>query len=145
MMRTYSAKPDEVERRWFIVDAADKPLGRTASKIAMILQGKNKPTYTSHVDTGDFIVVVNAAKVKLTGRKLDDKMYNRHTGWVGGLVTTSARELLEKKPEELMKLAVKGMLPKSKLGHAMLGKMKVHAGDCPAHGYVAQKAVPLDL
>jgi large subunit ribosomal protein L13 len=121
-MSTYSAKPDEVERRWFIVDAAGKPLGRTASQIAVILQGKNKPAYTSHVDTGDFIVVVNAAQVHLTGRKLDDKMYYRHTGWVGGLVSTSARNLLAAKPEELMKLAVRGMLPKSKLGRAMLGK-----------------------
>jgi large subunit ribosomal protein L13 len=144
-MSTYSAKPDEVERRWFIVDAAGKPLGRTASQIAVILQGKNKPTYTSHVDTGDFIVVVNAAQVHLTGRKLDDKMYYRHTGWVGGLVSTSARNLLAAKPEELMKLAVRGMLPKSKLGRAMLGKLKVHAGACPAHGYVAQKAQPLEL
>jgi large subunit ribosomal protein L13 len=144
-MSTYSAKPDEVERRWFIVDAAGKPLGRTASKIAMILQGKNKPTYTCHVDTGDFIVVVNAAKVHLTGNKMDDKKYYRHTGWVGGLVSTSAKELLASKPEELMKLAVRGMLPKTKLGRAMLGKLKIHAGACPAHGYVAQKAQPLEV
>jgi large subunit ribosomal protein L13 len=145
MMSTYSAKPDEVERRWFIVDAADKTLGRTASKIAVILQGKNKPRYTPHVDTGDFVVVVNAAKIRLTGRKLDDKMYYRHTGWVGGLVSTSAKELLSQKPEELMKLAVRGMLPKSKLGRAMLGKLKIHAGACPAHGYAAQKAQPLEV
>ncbi len=144
-MSTYSAKPDEVERRWFIVDAAEKPLGRTASKIAVILQGKNKPTYTAHVDTGDFIVVVNAAKFHLTVRKLDDKMYYRHTGWVGGLVSTSAKEMLASKPEELMKLAVRGMLPKSKLGRAMLGKLKIHAGACPAHGYAAQKAQPLEV
>ncbi len=144
-MRTYSAKPGEVDARWFIVDAAGKPLGRTASKVATILQGKNKPSYTPHVDTGDYIVIVNAAKVELTGNKLDGKMYYRHTGWMGGLVSTSAREILEQKPGDLMKLAVKGMLPKTKLGRVMLSKLKIHAGPCPEHGYVAQKAEKLDL
>jgi len=144
-MRTYSAKPGEVDARWFIVDAAGKPLGRTASKVATILQGKNKPSYTPHVDTGDYVVIVNAAKVELTGNKLDGKMYYRHTGWMGGLVSTSAREILEQKPGDLMKLAVKGMLPKTKLGRVMLSKLKIHAGPCPEHGYVAQKAEKLDL
>ncbi len=144
-MRTYSAKPGEIDARWFIVDAAGKPLGRTASKVATILQGKNKPSYTPHVDTGDYVVVINAAKVELTGNKLDGKMYHRHTGWMGGLVSTSAREILEQKPGDLMKLAVKGMLPKTKLGRVMLSKLKVHAGPCPEHGYVAQKAEKLDL
>lgn len=144
-MRTFSAKPGEVEARWFIVDAADKPLGRTASKIARILQGKNKPTYTPHVDTGDYVVVVNASKVKLTGAKLTDKMYHRHTGWIGGLVSTSAKDILEKKPGELMRLAVKGMLPKTRLGKDMLNKLKVHPGPCPEHGYVAQRAEKLEL
>ena len=144
-MRTYSAKPGEIVARWFIVDAAGKPLGRTASKVATILQGKNKPSYTAHVDTGDYVVIVNAAKVELTGNKLDGKMYHRHTGWMGGLISTSAREILKQKPGDLMKLAVKGMLPKTKLGRAMLNKLKIHAGPCPEHGYVAQKAEKLDL
>ena len=144
-MRTYSAKPGEIDARWFIVDAAGKPLGRTASKVATILQGKNKPSYTPHVDTGDYVVIVNAAKVELTGNKLDGKMYHRHTGWMGGLVSTSARKILEQKPGDLMKLAVKGMLPKTKLGRVMLNKLKIHAGPCPEHGYVAQKAEKLDL
>jgi large subunit ribosomal protein L13 len=144
-MRTYSAKQGEIDARWFIVDAAGKPLGRTASKVATILQGKNKPSYTPHVDTGDYIVIVNAAKVELAGNKLDGKMYHRHTGWMGGLVSTSAREILEQKPGDLMKLAVKGMLPKTKLGRVMLSKLKIHAGPCPEHGYVAQKAEKLDL
>lgn len=144
-MRTYSAKPGETDARWFIVDAAGKPLGRTASKVATILQGKNKTTYTPHVDTGDYVVIINAAKVELTGNKLDGKMYYHHTGWMGGLVSTSAREILEKKPGDLMKRAVKGMLPKTKLGRVMLTKLKIHAGPCPEHGYVAQKAEKLDL
>lgn len=144
-MRTFVAKPGEIKPRWYVVDAADKPLGRTASEIAMILQGKNKPTYTPHVDTGDFVVVINSGKALLTGRKLEQKMYHRHTGWVGGLVSTSAGEMLEKKPTELIKIAVKGMLPKSKLGRQMLKKLKVHAGAMPEHGYEAQKAQPLEL
>ncbi len=144
-MRTYNAKPGEIERQWFIVDANEQPLGRAACEIATILQGKNKPTYTPHVDVGDCVIVVNAAKVKLTGNKLDKKLYYRHSGWVGGLTSKSAREMLEQKPDEVMKLAVKGMLPKSRLGRAMLRKLKVHAGACPEHGYKAQKAEPLNL
>ncbi|MCP4198928.1 MAG: 50S ribosomal protein L13 [Proteobacteria bacterium] len=144
-MRTYIAKPGEVERRWYIVDAADVPLGRTASKVARILQGKNKPTFTPHVDVGDCVVIVNAAKVKLTGNKLDGKLYQRHTGWMGGLIEKNARELLETKPTEVIKMAVKGMLPKTRLGKSMLGKLKVHAGDCPEHGYKAQRAEILNL
>lgn len=144
-MKTYMAKPSEQEQRWFIIDAADIPLGRTASKVAVILQGKNKPSYTPHVDTGDFVVIVNAAKVALTGSKLTDKMYHRHTGWVGGLVSKNAKEMLESKPNELIKIAVKGMLPKTVLGRAMMRKLKVHEGPCPEHGYKAQKAEVLDL
>jgi large subunit ribosomal protein L13 len=144
-MRTFSAKPGEIERRWFIVDTEGKTLGRAAAEIAKILQGKNKPTYTPHVDTGDFVVVVNASRVRLTGRKLDDKQYHRHTGWVGHLVSVSARELLEKKPEELFRLAVRGMLPKTRLGRAMIKKLKIHSGPAPAHGYAAQKATALAL
>ena len=144
-MRTYMAKSGEIERRWYIVDAADIPLGRTASEVATILQGKNKPTFTPHVDVGDHVVVVNAAKVKLTGNKLEGKLYQHHTGWMGGLVEKSAAELLEKKPTEVMKLAVKGMMPKTRLGKTMLAKLKVHAGDCPEHGYKAQRAEVLNL
>jgi large subunit ribosomal protein L13 len=144
-MRTFSAKPGDVEQKWFIVDAADQPLGRTASRIAVILQGKHKPTYTPHVDTGDFVVVVNAAKVKLTGRKTEKKLYHSHSGWVGGLTSRTAKEMLQSKPTEVVRLAVKGMLPRTRLGRVMLGKLKVHAGECPAHGYKAQKAEPLTL
>ncbi|MDJ0764204.1 MAG: 50S ribosomal protein L13 [Myxococcota bacterium] len=144
-MRTYQAKPGEVERRWYIVDAENQPLGRAASAIASILQGKNKPAYTPHVDVGDFVVVVNAAKAALTGNKLDTKVYHRHTGWMGGLVSIPAREMLKKKPEEVVRHAVKGMLPKSRLGRSMLSKLKIHAGACPEHGYRAQKAEPLAL
>ncbi len=144
-MKTFRAKPNEIEQRWFIVDAAGIPLGRTASKVAKILQGKNKASYTPHVDTGDFVVVINAGKVALTGSKWTDKMYHRHTGWVGGLVTKSAKEMLESKPDELIKIAVKGMLPKTILGRAMLRKLKVHAGPGPEHSYKAQKAEVLDL
>jgi len=144
-MKTYTAKPDALEKKWYIVDAAEVPIGRTASKIATILQGKDKPTYTPHVDTGDYVIVINAAKVGLTGSKLDTKKYYRHTGWVGGLVTKNAREMLESKPNELIKAAVKGMLPKTKLGRAMFKKLKVHEGPCPEHGYKAQKAEVLVL
>ncbi|MCP4679707.1 MAG: 50S ribosomal protein L13 [Deltaproteobacteria bacterium] len=144
-MRTYNAKPGEIDHRWYIVDAKRKPLGRTASEIATILQGKNKPTYTPHVDMGDFVVVINAAEVELTGKKMEDKLYHRHTGWMGGLVSMNAKEMLKRKPEEVMRLAVKGMLPKSRLGTVMLSKLKIHAGACPEHGYKAQKAEPLNL
>jgi large subunit ribosomal protein L13 len=139
-MKTYTAKPDELEKKWYIVDAADIPIGRTASRVATILQGKDKPTYTPHVDTGDYVVIINAAKVGFTGTKLDSKQYHRHTGWVGGLVSKNAREILKSKPNELIKAAVKGMLPKTKLGRTMFKKLKVYEGPCPEHGYKAQKA-----
>jgi len=144
-MPTYNAKPDEIERRWFIVDATGLPVGRAASKIAKILQGKTKPQYTPHCDVGDFVVVINAEKIKLTGRKLDQKKYYNYSGHVGGLRTTTARELLRDKPVDVLKLAVKGMLPRSRMGRAMLDKLKLHKGACPAHGYTAQKAEPLTL
>ncbi len=144
-MRTFCAKPGEIERQWYIVDAKKQPLGRTASEIARILQGKNKPTYTPHVDVGDFVVVVNADQIELTGNKLEKKLYYRHTGWMGGLVTKSAKEMLGHKPTDVMRLAVKGMLPKSRLGRSMLKKLKIHAGACPEHGYQAQKAEPIDF
>lgn len=144
-MRTYNAKLGDIEARWYIVDAQGLTLGRTASKIAMMLMGKNKPTYTPHVDTGDYVVVVNAEKIKLTGNKLQDKKYYRHSKWMGSLVETSAGELLQKDPTKLIQFAVKGMLPKSRLGTQMFSKLKVHAGPCPEHGYAAQKAEALEL
>ncbi|MDD5309713.1 MAG: 50S ribosomal protein L13 [Deltaproteobacteria bacterium] len=143
-MKTYNAKPGEIERRWYIVDAAGKPIGRTASAIAMILMGKTKPTFTPNTDVGDFVVAINVGKAVLTGKKMKNKQYHHHTGWVGKLFSVSAEELLETKPADMLKFAVEGMLPKSRLGKAMLKKLKVHAGACPAHGYTAQKAQPLE-
>jgi large subunit ribosomal protein L13 len=144
-MRTYNAKPGDIEARWFIVDLQGKTLGRAASAIATMLMGKNKPAYTPHVDTGDYVVAINADKIKLTGSKLKDKKYYRHSRWMGSLVETSAGELLQKDPTKLIQFAVKGMLPKSRLGGQMFSKLKVHAGACPEHGYVAQKAETLEL
>ena len=144
-MRTYNAKPGDIQARWYIVDLQGKTLGRAASAIATMLMGKNKPTYTPHVDTGDYVVAINADKIKLTGKKLKDKKYYRHSKWMGSLVETSAGELLQKDPSRLIQYAVKGMLPKSRLGNQMFTKLKVHAGACPEHGYVAQKAETLEL
>ena len=144
-MRTYNAKPGDIQARWYIVDLQGKTLGRAASAIATMLMGKNKPTYTPHVDTGDFVVAINADKIKLTGNKLRDKKYYSHSKWMGSLVETSAGELLQKDPAKLIQYAVKGMLPKSRMGTKMFSKLKVHTGDCPEHGYVAQKAETLEL
>ena len=144
-MRTYNAKPGDIEARWYIIDLQGKTLGRAAAAIAMMLMGKNKPVYTPHVDTGDYVVAVNADKIKLTGTKLKNKKYYRHSKWMGSLVETSAGELLQKDPAKLIQFAVKGMLPKSRLGTQMFSKLKVHAGACPDHGYVAQKAETLEL
>lgn len=135
-MATYSAKKGEVERSWYIIDAENKVLGKLATKIAVILRGKHKPVFTPHVDTGDFVVVINAKKVHLTGRKLANKMYYRHTGYPGGLKSMSAEEMLKKKPVHIIKLAVKGMLPKNKLGRKQLTKLKVYSG--PDHPHKAQ-------
>ncbi len=140
-MRTYSAKPGEIERQWFVVDAQDEVLGRLAVRIADVLRGKNKPTFTPHVDTGDFVVVVNAEKVKLTGRKLDQKNYYRHTGYPGGLGVIDARTVRETDSERMFQQAVKGMLPKNKLARHMLKKLKVYAGT--DHPHAAQKPQPL--
>ena len=142
-MRTLSAKVEEVNRRWFVVDAADKPLGRIASQIATILRGKNKPEFTPHVDTGDFVIVVNADKVKLTGQKLDQKLYHRHLGRPGGMLEIPYRSLLVKRPALAIEHAVKGMLPKNPLGRRMAGKLKVYAGT--AHPHAAQRPSPLSL
>ena len=132
-MATYSAKKGEVERSWYIIDAENKVLGKLATKIAVILRGKHKPVFTPHVDTGDFVVVINAKKVHLTGRKLANKMYYRHTGYPGGLKSMSAEEMLKKKPEDIIKLAVRGMLPKNKLGRKQLTKLKVYSGSNHPH------------
>lgn len=136
-MKTFSPTPKDITHDWFVVDASDKILGRLASAVAVRLRGKHKAIYTPHMDTGDFIVVVNAAKVRTTGRKLDQKKYYRHSGWIGGLKETTLREMLARKPEEVIRKAVRGMLPKNRLGRAMLKKLKVYAGE--THPHEAQK------
>jgi len=140
-MRTLSAKAEDVTRRWFVVDAENRPLGRIATQIASILRGKTKAEYTPHVDTGDFVIVVNAEKVKLTGQKLDQKVYHRHLGRPGGMLEMTYRTLLDKRPALAIEHAVKGMLPKNPLGRKMAGKLKVYAG--AAHPHAAQKPEPL--
>ena len=136
-MKSYIAKPADVQRKWYIVDAEGKTLGRLATEIATVLRGKHKVTFTPHVDGGDFVVVVNAEKVVLTGKKLDQKMYRYHTGYVGGLKEITYREMMAKKPEKVVELAVKGMLPKGPLGRQMYTKLHVYAG--PEHQHAAQK------
>ena len=140
-MKTYTAKPGEIERQWYVVDAEAKTLGRLATQIADVLRGKGKPAYTPHVDTGDFVIVVNAEKIHVTGQKLDQKIYYRHSGYPGGLRERTLREQLERRPEEVLRKAVKGMLPKNKLASAQLRKLKVYAG--PAHPHAAQSPEPL--
>ncbi|MCK8824380.1 50S ribosomal protein L13 [Fuchsiella alkaliacetigena] len=142
-MTTYMAKAEEVEREWFVVDAKGKTLGRLASKIATILNGKHKPTYTPHVDTGDFVIVVNAAQVKLTGNKMEQKMHHQHSEYPGGLKSVSYGELLDKQPEKVIEIAVKGMLPKNKLGSRMLKRLKVYAE--AEHPHAAQQPQELEL
>ncbi|KAF5031869.1 50S ribosomal protein L13 [anaerobic digester metagenome] len=142
-MKTFSPTPKDITRNWFVVDASDKILGRLATAVAVRLRGKHKAEYCPHLDTGDCIVVVNAAKVLTTGRKLDQKKYYRHSGWIGGLKETSLRDMLAKKPEEVIRKAVRGMLPKNRLGRAMLKKLKVYAGE--AHPHEAQKPETLDV
>jgi large subunit ribosomal protein L13 len=142
-MKTYQAKKEELEHQWYLVNADGKILGRLATKLADLLRGKNKPTYTPHLDTGDFVVVVNARKVTLTGKKMKDKIYYHHTGYPGGIKEMSAEKLLAKKPTEMIRMAVKGMLPKNSLGRQVLRKLKVYAG--PDHPHEAQKPVSLEL
>ena len=142
-MKTFSPTPKDINRTWFVVDASDKILGRLASAVAHRLRGKHKAEYSPHMDMGDCIVVVNAAKVRTTGRKLDQKKYYRHSGWIGGLKETTLRDMLAKKPEEVIRKAVRGMLPKNRLGRAMLKKLKVYAGE--AHPHEAQKPETLDV
>ncbi len=141
--KTYFAKKDELEKKWYVVDANGKPLGRLAVEVARILSGKNKPTYTPHEDTGDYVIVINAEKIVLTGNKLNDKFYYRHTGYMGNLKKISARDMLKTHPERLIKFAVHGMLPKGVLGRHMFKKLKVYRG--AEHPHVAQKPQPLEL
>ena len=136
-MKSYMANPDKIERKWYVVDATDCTLGRLASEVAKVLRGKNKPEFTPHVDTGDYVIIVNAEKIKVTGKKLDQKIYYHHSEYVGGMKETTLKEMLAKKPEKVLELAVKGMLPKGPLGSAMHKKLFVYAG--PEHKHEAQK------
>lgn len=142
-MRTFTAKEAEVERDWYVIDAEGQTLGRLASRIAPILKGKHKPIYTPHLDCGDFVVVVNAEKVRVTGRKLDQKFYHRHSGYPGGLTSINLRDQLGRYPERVIQSAIRGMLPKNKLGRRMIKKLKVYAGD--SHPHQAQNPSPLEL
>lgn len=140
---TVMAKSDEVVRKWYVVDAAGKTLGRLSSEVASILRGKNKPIYTPHVDTGDYVIIINAEKIELTGKKLDQKMYRRHSGYIGGMKETSYRKMIAEKPEFVIEKAVKGMLPHNILGRQMFKKLKVYKGS--AHPHAAQKPEVLEL
>ena len=142
-MKTYSAKKEDIKRRWVIIDARDQVLGRLATRVAHILRGKNKPIFTNHVDTGDFVIIVNAEKIRLTGNKMDDKMYYRHSGYPGGIKGITAREMLERKPDQVVRIAVKGMLPKNRLGSSLISKLKVYAG--PDHPHGAQQPEKLEI
>lgn len=136
-MKTYMASPATIERKWYVVDATGYTLGRLASEVAKVLRGKNKAIFTPHIDTGDYVIVVNADKIKVTGKKLDQKIYYRHSDYVGGMKETTLREMMAKKPEKVVELAVKGMLPKGPLGRQMYTKLHVYAG--PEHNHQAQK------
>ncbi len=142
-MKTFSAKPEDVTRDWFVVDAAGKTLGRLATEIARRLRGKHKPEYTPHVDTGDYIVVVNAEKIRVTGNKLKDKMYHRYTGYVGNLKSMPLEKLMEQTPERALQLAVKGMMPRNPLGRKMFSKLRVFKGS--EHSHEAQQPIPLEI
>lgn len=142
-MKSFMASPSTIERKWFVVDAEGKTLGRLASEVAKVLRGKNKPIYTPHIDTGDYVIIVNAEKVQTTGKKLDQKMYYHHSEYVGGMKETTLREMLNKKPEFVITHAVKGMLPKGPLGRQMLKKLHVYVG--PEHKHAAQKPEALEI
>ena len=142
-MKTFTLTPRDIDRKWYVIDVKDRVLGRVATEIANRLRGKHKPEFSPHMDNGDFIIVVNCEKIKVTGKKLEDKKYYRHSGWVGNLKETSLAVMLEKHPERVITHAVRGMLPGNKLGRAMLKKLKVYAG--PDHPHEAQKPQPLDL
>lgn len=142
-MKSYVAKPLEIERKWYVVDAEGKTLGRLASEVAKILRGKHKPIYTPHVDTGDHVIVINAEKVKVTGKKVDQKMYRWHTGYIGHLKERTFREMNQRQPEKIVELAIKGMLPHNSLGRQMYRKLNVYAG--PEHKHSAQKPEVLEI
>ena len=142
-MKTYMANPDKIERKWYVVDADGQTLGRLASEVAKVLRGKNKPVYTPHIDTGDYVIIINAEKVAVTGKKLDQKVYYHHSDYVGGMKETTLKEMMAKKPEDVIKLAVKGMLPKGPLGRQMIKKLHVYAG--PEHAHAAQKPEVLEF
>lgn len=142
-MKTYMANPDKIERKWYVVDATGYTLGRLTSEVAKILRGKNKPIFTPHMDCGDYVIVVNAEKIQVTGKKLDQKIYYNHSDYVGGMRETTLREMMAKKPEKVIELAVKGMLPKGPLGRSMIKKLHVYAG--PEHEQAAQKPEVLEI
>jgi large subunit ribosomal protein L13 len=143
LTKTYSAKAEDIEREWWVVDATDQTLGRLATQIASLLRGKHKPIFTPHVDCGDYVVVINAERIHVTGQKLDQKMYYRHSGYPGGLKTISLRDQLKKRPERVIESAVRGMLPKNRLGRRIRAKLKVYAG--PDHPHTGQKPQPFEL
>ena len=142
-MKTFSAKNHDIDRNWYLVDAQNKTLGRLSTEIASRLRGKHKPIFTPHVDTGDYIVVINASKIRVTGNKMTDKIYYKHTGYIGNLKSVNLKTMLEKYPEKVLMKSVRGMLPKSKLGNAMIKKLRVFAG--PEHTHIAQQPEPLEL
>ena len=142
-MKTFMASPSTIERKWYVVDATGHTLGRLSSEIAKVLRGKNKPTYTPHIDTGDYVVVINADKIKVTGKKMDQKIYYHHSEYVGGMKETTLKEMMNKKPEDVITLAVKGMLPKGPLGRSMIKKLHVYAG--PEHEQAAQQPEVLEF
>lgn len=142
-IKSYTPKPDDIQREWFVVDAKDQTLGRLASQIAQVLRGKHKPIFAPHMDVGDFVIVINADKIRVTGKKLDQKMYYRHSGYPGGLKVRTLREQLERNPERVIRLAVRGMLPKNRLGRKMIKKLKVYAGD--KHPHQAQQPKVYEL
>ena len=142
-MKTLSIKQEDVRRSWYVIDATDRTLGRLSTQIATRIRGKHKAEFTPHVDTGDYVVVINAEKVRVTGNKLDDKIYNHHTGFPGGIKSISLAKLMQKSPEKVVEMAVKGMMPKSKLGRSMISKLKVYAGN--EHPHAAQQPKPLEI
>ena len=142
-MKTFSAKPEEVSRDWYVVDATGKTLGRLSTEIARRLRGKHKPQYTTHVDTGDYIVVINAEKIRVTGKKMTDKMYHRYTGYIGNLKSMPLEKLMQEAPERALQYSVKGMLPRNPLGRKMFSKLRVFAG--PEHPHTAQQPIPLEI
>lgn len=142
-MKSFMASPSTIERKWYVVDATGHTLGRLTSEIAKVLRGKNKPTYTPHIDTGDYVIVINADKIKVTGKKMDQKIYYHHSDYVGGMKEATLKEMMDKKPEAVIELAVKGMLPKGPLGRAMIKKLHVYAG--AEHDHAAQKPEVLEI